>query len=100
MTCSLPKVGGYNFWLGGSDTASEGNWVWQDGSAFTWTNWRSGQPSDYSSYDCLLWEGHYRNWRDYKCSYDRYSVCQVKVSKWEGREDGGILARTILYIDR
>jgi len=28
-----------DFWLGGEDFEEEGNWVWTDGTPFTFTNW-------------------------------------------------------------
>ena len=41
-------------WLGGSDSASEGNWVFTDGSSVTNTNWGSGQPNNsYGSENCM-----------------------------------------------
>lgn len=43
-------VGNDFAWLGGSDAANEGQWVWttEPGSsiAFTFTNWASGEPND------------------------------------------------------
>ena len=80
MKPSFPQIGHHTFWLGGSDSASEGSWVWQDGSPLSWTYWAGGQPSGSSNFDCLAWEGGWRSWRDLKCSYDRYFLCEVKVS--------------------
>ncbi|KAL7876140.1 hypothetical protein AOLI_G00111030 [Acnodon oligacanthus] len=37
-------------WLGGTDAAQEGVWVWTDGSAFDYTNWSPGQP-DYLGFE-------------------------------------------------
>ena len=74
------KMGHYTFWLGASDSASEGTWVWYDGSPVSWTYWNSGQPEQRtSSWDCMAWVGSWRRWRDLGCNYDRYSVCSVKV---------------------
>ncbi|KAI4879712.1 hypothetical protein NFI96_013868, partial [Prochilodus magdalenae] len=41
-------------WLGATDAAQEGKWVWTDGSAFDYINWSSGQPDDFNSEDCLM----------------------------------------------
>lgn len=52
-------------WLGGNDIASEGTWAWTTGEAFTYTNWASGEPNDYSSgEDNMLgwWSGD--RWND------------------------------------
>ena len=73
------KLGGYTFWLGGTDVASEGSWKWQDGSAVTWTNWGGSEPNGGTSQDCLAWWGGGRYWFDSSCSSDRYLVCSIKV---------------------
>lgn len=39
-------------WIGYTDQVTEGNWVWQDGSTCTFTNWNSGEPSNTSSFPC------------------------------------------------
>ena len=92
MTFLNSKMGHVTFWLGARDSATEGSWVWLDGSPVSWTYWRYDQPSGNTNWDCLAWVGSWRRWRDLGCNYDRYSVCEVKVSKREGW-DGGILAR-------
>jgi gliding motility-associated-like protein len=35
-------------WIGYTDQASEGNWIWQDGSTCTFTNWNTSEPSNSS----------------------------------------------------
>ena len=50
-------------WLGGSDLASEGSWVWSDGSPFAYSNWGRGglwngsgqnrEPDDFNGQDTL-----------------------------------------------
>ena len=41
------------FFLGMTDTASEGRWVWDsDGSAVSWTLWKSGEPDGGSVQNC------------------------------------------------
>ena len=40
--------GGYLVWLGYTDVANEGNFVWEDGCTSEYTNWYSpGQPDDW-----------------------------------------------------
>ena len=38
--------GGYLVWLGYTDVANEGNFVWEDGCTSEYTNWYSDQPDD------------------------------------------------------
>jgi gliding motility-associated-like protein len=33
-------------WIGFNDAASEGNWVWTDGSPCNFTNWNNGEPNN------------------------------------------------------
>lgn len=44
-------------WLGASDAASEGTWVWESGDAFVFDNWGSGdlgsEPDDFEGQDGL-----------------------------------------------
>ena len=43
---ALSSNGISNAHIGYSDAASEGSFVWQDGSSSTYTNWQSGEPSN------------------------------------------------------
>lgn len=40
-----------NYWLGGSDHDSEGDWVWITGEAWTYSNWRIKQPDNRNTED-------------------------------------------------
>lgn len=49
---------GVNIWLGGSDENSEGNWEWITGETWSYINWDSGQPDDWSAgQDYLIFWG-------------------------------------------
>ena len=38
-------------WIGMTDEAEEGTWVWSGGQAVAYTNWASGQPANHAVYD-------------------------------------------------
>lgn len=42
----LTRLGYDHVFLGGSDAAEEGTWVWSNGEAFSYTNWREGEPNN------------------------------------------------------
>ena len=57
------------FWIGGSDSYSEGDWRWLDGSRISYFNWGLAQPADSGNEDCLAIYpdgGHWR-WQDSGC---------------------------------
>lgn len=39
-------------WIGFTDRVTEGNWVWEDGSPVTFTNWNPGEPSNSGGVPC------------------------------------------------
>ncbi|MBL0314371.1 MAG: choice-of-anchor L domain-containing protein [Flavobacteriales bacterium] len=45
----LVANGGSQGWLGYTDQATEGTWVWVTGETSTYTNWAAGQPDNASS---------------------------------------------------
>lgn len=51
--------GGARFWIGFNDAASEGTWVWSDGSPVTYTNWAPGEPNNLGDedYAVMNWSG-------------------------------------------
>ena len=42
-------------WLGATDLANEGKWLWQsDSQPISYNKWRHGSPATTETYDCLL----------------------------------------------
>jgi len=35
-----------HFWIGGTDQATEGTWIWVDGTPWSFTDWWAGAPDD------------------------------------------------------
>lgn len=44
-----------HFWLGASDTAVEGSYVWVTGESFSYTNWWSAEPNNVGNEDFLAY---------------------------------------------
>jgi len=62
-------------WIGGNDHATEGQWVWVDGSPMTYTAWNSGEPNDSGGEDCAqLWS--LGKWNDGSCAEARAYACR------------------------
>lgn len=82
-----------DIWLGGTDSASEGAWVWnggvEDGQQFSsggaavngyYTNWRSGEPNSGNPADALYIDNN-GEWRD-----QRMNRTNDYVIEWEASE--------------
>ena len=57
------------YWIGYTDAATEGTWVWDTGSSATYTNWLSSEPNGGTSENCTLTVATSgRGWGDFNCS--------------------------------
>ncbi len=67
-------------WIGLSDTAVEGTFVWVDGSSLTTAYWKDGEPNDYNgNEDCggMYLSGDSAGlWNDFDCTTSRPFFCQ------------------------
>ena len=71
---------GVDTWVGGNDIGSEGTFVWEDGSAWSYTNWDSGEPSnDGGTEHCVELRQANPNgaWNDADCSVSKHYICEV-----------------------
>ncbi|KAK7881150.1 hypothetical protein WMY93_029559 [Mugilogobius chulae] len=55
-------------WIGGSDAVQEGQWLWSDGSAWDFTSWYPGQPSNAAN-------EHWKLWYDIPCTITYVYMC-------------------------
>ena len=51
-----------HFWLGATDAAVEGTFVWVTGEAFTYTNWWGGEPNNVGNEDFLAYDFRSSTW--------------------------------------
>ena len=69
------------YWLGASDLAAEGTWAWDDKTAWSYTNWRWGEPDGDTNQNCLgIWTaqgdaGNDGKWGDFPCHAEGPFVC-------------------------
>ncbi|KAK2863334.1 hypothetical protein Q5P01_002867 [Channa striata] len=67
-------------WIGGSDAQEESFWYWTDGEKFAYTNWCSGQPSNYrGKQNCLSMNYSAKKcWDDQECYLSHPSICEKR----------------------
>ncbi|XP_038837937.1 C-type lectin domain family 4 member E-like isoform X2 [Salvelinus namaycush] len=69
-----------SFWIGLTDSVTEGTWKWVDGTPLTTPRyWGSGQPNDDVGENCALFShssSDQGKWHDYPCSTTHYGICE------------------------
>jgi hypothetical protein len=70
------------WWMGFNDRASEGTWVWEDGSPVTYTNWYPGEPNDVAfNEDCgqlnRFHSAGSNGWNDEPCTSAFRFICEA-----------------------
>jgi hypothetical protein len=71
-----PLVGAGRYWIGLSDTALEGTFVWRDGSALGFSSWAVGEPNGGNASDCVQGRGATTTWSDADCATLAAFVCE------------------------
>jgi surface protein len=72
--------GNNEVWIGGTDAASEGTWVWSPSNTpLSYTNWYPGEPNNSGGEDCLEFQSNRleKQWNDEGCTSKRKYVCQT-----------------------
>jgi hypothetical protein len=66
------------WWMGFNDRAVEGQWVWDDASPVTYTDWFSGEPNNLGNEDCGQLNRFYPQigWNDEPCTNTLPFVCE------------------------
>jgi hypothetical protein len=68
------------WWFGFNDIASEGSWVWEDGSGSTYTNWYPSEPNDSGGdEDCAQLNRFHPDygWNDEPCTSSFRYICEA-----------------------
>nr|WCD23708.1 C-type lectin [Glycymeris yessoensis] len=72
-----------NYWIGGSDLTTEGQWQWLNNEkCFSYTGWDAGEPNDNDIEDCLeLRADREYRWNDEHCWSTRFFICEKLTEK-------------------
>eukprot|EP00964_Phaeocystis_antarctica_P153339 scaffold121577_cov30-Phaeocystis_antarctica.AAC.1 len=82
----LTAASGYEVWMGGTDAASEGTWVWSPSNTpLSYTNWcqtacpgtNGNEPNDYGSGEDCMQLRSTGAWNDNNCAKTLKYVCQT-----------------------
>ncbi|XP_034447740.1 C-type lectin domain family 4 member M-like isoform X9 [Hippoglossus hippoglossus] len=74
------------FWIGLTDTETEGTWKWVDGTLLNTTTsfWHPGEPNSSGNTDEDCGEARYNyaeyNWNDNKCNKLNFWICEKMVA--------------------
>jgi len=85
VICFIANNGGLGslmtgHWIGLNDQATEGTFVWSDGSSGSYQHWYRGEPGgNGEARDCVFMHktGLQYRWFDYPCSYHARFLCSV-----------------------
>ncbi|MFT7518091.1 MAG: hypothetical protein ACI9MC_000218 [Kiritimatiellia bacterium] len=64
-------------WIGLSDGATEGTWLWVDGDALDWHAWGEGEPNNAGAGEDCAESGGDGAWNDAPCSRKTRWVCEA-----------------------
>ena len=86
LILKLP-IENFDFWIGASDIASEGNWVWVNGESASSSEliWGGGQPDNGGgSQDCILVAGFpgvpkFGTAWDQRCGFLLQALCEKQI---------------------
>ncbi|MEE5993886.1 MAG: C-type lectin domain-containing protein [Oscillospiraceae bacterium] len=96
------------FWLGGSDNGSEGEWYWMNGETWDYTAWstasepNNGEGNGDENY-LLMWRSRNYEWGDAYGEYDNHSTKLYFICEWDdenyGESTGEGGSEDVLIID-
>jgi hypothetical protein len=98
---TLAIAQGLTVWIGLSDQAEEGNFVWSDGEPSEFTNWANGEPNDLNSgnvgfceggADCVIISSEAQGqWAEHSCAIEGWEFEDFegnRKAQWKKVDDG------------
>jgi hypothetical protein len=78
----------HGLWLGLTDVAEEGRWVWASGEPVTYTNWHPGEPNNLGDEDYaqLFRDGTWNDTNNHNWDRPIYGVIEIEPGRFEGSE--------------
>ena len=69
-------------WLGGTDAATEGVWMWDSGAGVTLNHWEPDQPDNDYGASCMVVNVVWNSWEwdDQHCDSRYRSVCELDLN--------------------
>uniref|UniRef100_A0A669EYF0 C-type lectin domain-containing protein n=1 Tax=Oreochromis niloticus TaxID=8128 RepID=A0A669EYF0_ORENI len=75
------------FWIGLTDSAEQGRWLWVDGSPLnkSLSYWNDTEPDNWPEDDCVMMgdksHGYLKSWSDTSCKVSHRSICEKPAAK-------------------
>lgn len=80
---TFAQLGGnhYLLWLGLRDTATEGTFIWADGTPLSYANWQDGEPNNINNEDYVAMnDDNTGKWNDANGGLPLYGVVEINTS--------------------
>ena len=75
------------YWIGLSDFASEGTWVWQNSHKHAeYTNWAPTEPNNAGAWgneDCVVLSFHEPGWNDITCDINAHDLAMHALCEFD-----------------
>ncbi|XP_019223010.1 C-type lectin domain family 4 member E-like [Oreochromis niloticus] len=79
------------FWIGLTDSAEQGRWLWVDGSPLnkSLSYWNDSGPDNWPEDDCVLMgdkgDRYLKSWSDASCKVSHRSICEKPAAKGQNK---------------
>ena len=74
----LASLQALHFWIGATDSDTEGDWRWSDGTEVNKTFWTGSEPNGGSAENCVVWGVKAQWWFDITCQQKYSFICSVQ----------------------